>query len=63
MNIFNFYNTALFLKEKTKVLEILIPKIRKRLNQLHVLESNFENEDEINNKEIILKALKYYYSI
>ena len=63
MNIFNFYNTALFLKEKTKVLEILIPKLRKRLNQLHVLEPNFENEDEINNKEILVKALKYYYSI
>jgi len=63
MNIFNFYNTALFLKEKTKVLQIILPKLRKRLNEMHMVESTFELEHEIESKEILVKALKYYYSI
>lgn len=63
MNIFNFYNTALFLKEKTKVLQIILPKLRKRLNEIHIVESTFEIENEIESKEILVKALKYYYSI
>lgn len=63
MFVFNFYNTALFLKEKTKVLEIILPKLRKRLNEMHMVESTFEIENEIENKEILVKALKYYYSI
>lgn len=63
MNIFNFYNTALYQKEKIKVIEIVLPKLRKKLNELHMIECSFEVENEINNKEIILKALKYYYSI
>ena len=61
MFVFNFYNTSLFLKEKTKVLEIILPKLRKRLNEMHMVESTFEIE--IENKEILVKALKYYYSI
>ena len=63
MFVFNFYNTALFLKEKTKVLEIILPKLRKRLNEMHMVESTFEIEIEIENKEILFKALKYYYNI
>tara|TARA_R110000824_G_scaffold284908_1_gene473138 strand:- start:426 stop:617 length:192 start_codon:yes stop_codon:yes gene_type:complete len=63
MFVFNFYNTALFLKEKTKVLEIILPKLRKRLNEMHMVESTFEIEIEIENKEILVKALKYYYNI
>tara|TARA_R110000822_G_scaffold165123_6_gene305662 strand:- start:2903 stop:3094 length:192 start_codon:yes stop_codon:yes gene_type:complete len=63
MFVFNFYNTSLFLKEKTKVLEIILPKLRKRLNEMHMVESTFEIENEIENKEILVKALKYYYSI
>tara|TARA_R110000824_G_scaffold51174_2_gene142952 strand:+ start:223 stop:414 length:192 start_codon:yes stop_codon:yes gene_type:complete len=63
MFVFNFYNTSLFLKEKTKVLEIILPKLRKRLNEMHMVESTFEIEIEIENKEILVKALKYYYSI
>ena len=60
MFVFNFYNTSLFLKEKTKVLEIILPKLRKRLNEMHMVESTFEIENEIENKEILVKALKCY---
>ena len=62
---FNFFNTGEFIKEKKNVIQIILPKIRKRLEELHTIENTFEiqNEIEIENKEILIKSLKYYYSI
>jgi len=62
---FNFFNTGEFIKEKKNVIQIILPKIRKRLEELHTIENTFEiqNEIEIENKEILIKCLKYYYSI
>jgi hypothetical protein len=63
MFIFNFYNNSEFLKEKENVLKIILPKLRKKLNELHKLQNTDEIQTEIQNKEIIIKSLKYYYTI
>tara|TARA_B110000285_G_C14983713_1_gene542724 strand:+ start:334 stop:525 length:192 start_codon:yes stop_codon:yes gene_type:complete len=60
---FNFFNTGEFIKEKKNVIQIILPKIRKRLEELHTIENTFEIQNEIENKEILIKSLKYYYSI
>jgi|SouAtlMetagenome_1021521.scaffolds.fasta_scaffold15900_1 hypothetical protein len=60
---FNFFNTGEFIKEKKNVIQIILPKIRKRLEELHTIENTFEIQNEIENKEILIKCLKYYYSI
>jgi|TARA_B110000261_G_scaffold145100_1_gene168248 hypothetical protein len=60
---FNFFNTGEFIKEKKNVIQIILPKIRKRLEELHTIENTFEIQTEIENKELLIKCLKYYYSI
>ena len=63
MFIFNFYNTAEFLIEKENVIKNILPKLRKKLNDLHAIQNTDEIQKEIANKEIIIKSLKYYYTI
>lgn len=63
MFIFNFYNTAQFLIEKENVIKNILPKLRKKLNDLHAIQNTDEIQKEIENKEIIIKSLKYYYTI
>ena len=63
MFIFNFYNTAQFLIEKENVIKNILPKLRKKLNDLHAIQNTDEIQKEIQNKEIIIKSLKYYYTI
>tara|TARA_Y100000389_G_C17323746_1_gene444400 strand:+ start:255 stop:446 length:192 start_codon:yes stop_codon:yes gene_type:complete len=63
MFIFNFYNTAEFLIEKENVIKNILPKLRKKLNDLHAIQNTDEIQKEIENKEIIIKSLKYYYTI
>lgn len=63
MFIFNFYNTAQFIIEKKNVIKYILPKLRKRLNELHAIQNTDEIQTEIENKEIIIKSLKYYYTI
>ena len=63
MFIFNFYNTAQFLIEKENVIKNILPKLRKKLNDLHEIQNTDEIQKEIQNKEIIIKSLKYYYTI
>ena len=63
MFIFNFYNTAEFLIEKENVIKNILPKLRKKLNDLHAIQNTDEIQKEIQNKEIIIKSLKYYYTI
>ena len=63
MFIFNFYNTAQFLIEKENVIKNILPKLRKKLNDLHEIQNTDEIQKEIENKEIIIKSLKYYYTI
>lgn len=63
MFTFNFYNTAQFIIEKKNVIKYILPKLRKRLNELHAIQNTDEIQTEIENKEIIIKSLKYYYTI
>jgi len=63
MFIFNFYNTAQFIIEKENVIKNILPKLRKRLNELHAIQNTDEIQTQIENKEIIIKSLKYYYTI
>ena len=60
---FNFFNTGEFIKEKKNVIQIILPKIRKRLEELHTIENTIQIQNEIENKELLIKCLKYYYSI
>ena len=61
--MFSFYNTGEFIKEKKNVIENILPRIRKKLENLHTIENTIEIQNEIENKEILIKCLKYYYSI
>jgi|TARA_B110000261_G_scaffold159771_1_gene198275 hypothetical protein len=61
--MFSFYNTGEFIKEKKNVIDNILPRIRKKLENLHTIENTIEIQNEIENKEILIKCLKYYYSI
>ena len=61
--MFSFYNTGEFIKEKKNVIDNILPRIRKKLENLHTIENTIEIQNEIENKEILIKSLKYYYSI
>ena len=61
--MFSFYNTGEFITEKKNVIENILPRIRKKLENLHTIENTIEIQNEIENKEILIKCLKYYYSI
>mgnify|MGYP000418661993 CR=1 FL=1 len=60
---FNFFNTGEFIKEKKNVIDNILPRIRKKLENLHTIENTIEIQNEIQNKELLIKCLKYYYSI
>jgi hypothetical protein len=63
MFVFNFYNSAQFIIEKENVIKNILPKMRKTLDDLHLVENTEEIQSQIENKEIIIKSLKYYYTI
>jgi len=63
MFVFNFYNSAQFIIEKEKVIKNILPKMRKTLDDLHLVKNTEEIQSQIENKEIIIKSLKYYYTI
>jgi len=63
MFVFNFYNSAQFIIEKENVIKNILPKLIKTLKDLHLVENTDENQSQIEKKIIIIKSLKYYYTI
>jgi|SouAtlMetagenome_1021521.scaffolds.fasta_scaffold04639_5 2',3'-cyclic-nucleotide 2'-phosphodiesterase (5'-nucleotidase family) len=61
--MFTFYQTGEYIKKRGKVDLNIIPKLQNHIAKLNEYQIDKNIKQEIENKEIIIEALKYYYSL
>lgn len=61
--MFTFYQTGEYIKKRSKVDLNIIPKLQNHIAKLNEYQIDENIKQEIENKTIIIEALKYYYSL
>lgn len=61
--MFNFFTNSNFENEKKIIIESVIPKLEKKISQFSLVKASETTIDLVNEKKIILQAIKYYYNL